>query len=320
MPVIVGSGVTLPPPTGGPPTSGPPPFDYATADWHAPDGSVWPLSNLGARYYLTEGLDGIDAAPISMAVDAHPMGGSMVRSVRSESRIITVPLFAYGLSRTEYLAVWRGLIDAFTQTSRLGPGRLRFTQPDGTAREISAWYSEGLKGKNTVQANWQLTAFSLFCEDPYFYDPAPTIIQREFAGSGSDFLAPYPTIGSSATLGRTDVLNPGGIRAWPTWHIEGPGSLLVATNHTTGKSFTLDPNADALPSPGDLIAGDVVTITTRPQSVRGPDDSIWTAALNWPGAELWPLEPGINDVEFAMTGSGAGTLVRLTFDAKFESA
>ena len=87
---------------------------------------------------------------------------------------------------------------------------------------------------------------------------------------------------------------------------------MTATNHTAADAqFTLT---------YDLAAGQQITITTLRPTVRGPTGQNLTGSLDWPACELWPLLPGINDVEFQVSGSGTGTGITLEYYPRFEAA
>lgn len=312
MPIFAGTGVT------------PPPIvleRIATSDatWIEADGTVWPLTAVDVGYFMTNGVKGLDAAPITLTTVPDPRGGDQLVAARPESRYLTVPMYAWGRDHLGFVENWRGVIRAFTRTSRIGPGWFRVDRPDGTARQIQAYYVDGGDGTTGVGLLWEAAAVSLRCLDPYWQDVEQIDVRREYAATGNPFLAPFPSITSNWTLsGPVDVTNPGDVTAWPEWTITGPASSVVATNHTTGETFTLTPSAMG---GGDLDAGETVTISTRPWRVRGPGvNPVWTAALDFPGAVLWGLESGTNSVEFNVTGSGPGTSVTLAFKPRYELA
>jgi hypothetical protein len=195
-------------------------------------------------------------------------------------------------------------------TRRLGPGRLQIARPDGSVREILACYEAGFDGEPRQGWTYDTAVLALYCEDPYWRDVAPTTVLREFA-LGADFLRPFMTVSSSRTLGETQIDNRGDVEAWPAWTITGPASSVGATNSTTGEAFTLTHT---------LLAGQIVGITTDPPTVRGPAGEVLTGSLDWPGARLWALQPGVNDVDFQVGGSGPGTRIELSYYQRYETA
>jgi hypothetical protein len=99
----------------------------------------------------------------------------------------------------------------------------------------------------------------------------------------------------------------------------GPASILTATRDDTGESFSLNPSADDIDH-GDLEQGEYVTVQTDPPRVRFMDGSNWTGALDWPGAVLWSLPPGITKVTFDLDGAAAGSAVDMSFYPRYETA
>lgn len=290
----------------------------ASATWIDPTGTEWPLTDRSLGWCTLNAVAELGAAPVSIATIADPRGGSVPQHIQPVSRYITWPLHVWGDDHGQFLTRWRNLVRAFTRTRREGPGLLVVTRPDDSAREIEAFYSAGLPGTPGMGLLNDDAAITLYCPDPYWADRVPATVLREYGVWGS-YLDPYPSVSGSQVLGDTVLPNPGEVEAWPTWVITGPTSLITATNVSTGDSWVLDPNAAGI-AHGPLLAGETVTVTTRPPTVRGPAGEIWTAALNWPGATLWPLEPGDNAVTFTLAGAGAGSQVELTYKPRYETS
>jgi hypothetical protein len=318
MPIAVGASFIPPPP---PPPSPPDPTvtDRIQVVWTAPDGSDWPLTLDGQPWQLQNAAQLFGVAPVALATDPYPLFGARVRHDQPQPRIITLPVQVRAADSVTFRAAWRALGVAFAQTRRLGPGTLTVFYADGTSRQIRAWYQAGYDGQ--PGSGWfdDTAVVALFCEDPFWSDTVPTTVFRDHIAASSPFLNPFLTVSSSRTLGDTVINNPGDVEAWPVWTITGPTSGLDATNNTTGQSFSLDPNATDI-AHGNLLLGETVTITTLAPTVRGPGGAVWTAALNWPGARLWWLEPGDNHVTFSASGSGTGTSVTLRFYPRYELA
>ncbi len=314
MPLLVTAvPVVVPPPPPGPVTPpAPPPRSILT--WIAPDGTELPLttardSHLFGWFALDDvgGLWG--AAPVSHVRDPHPRGGTRRRHTRFEQRTITLPLFMRGRDHVEFVAMWQRLSRLFTMTSWRGPARLRVARPDGGLREVFAEYDDGFDGQPAQGYTFDTVVLSLYCDDPYWRDVTPTTVVREFV-VGAPYLNPYPRVSPAGVLGRSQIVNAGDVRTWPQWTISGPASALVAANQTNRQSFTLTHN---------LPAGQRITLTTDPPTVRGPAGEVLTDAIDWPGARLWPLEPGVNQVDFQATGSGPGTKVELSYVQLWET-
>lgn len=317
MPLLAGA--LAPPPPPAPPVIRPQGTrDAAQARWIAPDGSVWPLTQPDLGWFTLDAVTGLGAAPINVSTDAAPRGGTTVRHVQPQARLITWAMHVGGETTTEFLDRYRRLARAFTMTRRRGPGRLIIRRSTGEEREILAWYQEGFDGQPGAGHLWDDFVLTLYCPDPYFRAVEPLVEARE-QGTTATHLSPYPYVSSGQVLGQTTLYNPGDVEAWPSWSIRGPATLITVANNTTGESFVVNPNAAAL-AHGNLLTGEVVTVETEPPSVRGPAGQVWTAALNFPGATLFALDPGDNAVTFTADGSGPGTRVALSFHPRYETA
>lgn len=287
------------------------------ATWTAPDGSVWSLTDTSPDlgWFTTKGPSGWGANPIELVTDPLPRGGEQVRFIRQESRRITWPLHIWGDNHQQFTGRYRDLLRAFTMTThRRTPGILTVYRPDGGARQIVAYYEAGFggeSGENWLSANPVLT---LFCPDGYWQDVTPTVVSRAQAGGDSgesSFYSPFINVNSSQVLGRTDIENSGEIEAWPAWVITGPMAKVTAVNWTVGVRFALT---------YALTEGQQIRITTNRPTVRGPGDTNLTGFLDWPSAVLWPLMPGVNDIEFQVDNAGASTRIELSFQARYEGA
>lgn len=291
--------------------------ETATATWIDPSGTAWPLTNPDLGYFTLDAVTGLGATPINLTVDAAPRGGKTVRHIQPDSRTILWPLHMYGTSHVEFMQRYRALARAFTRTRREGPGTLVVARPDGTEREIQAYYEQGFDNQPGQGFLNDDVVLSLFCPDGYWRDRSALNQIRAYAVSGSH-LNPYPTISSSQVLGATTLSNPGEAEAYPVWTITGPATLITVSNVDTGEGFIIDPNATGI-AHGNLLTGETVTVTTEPPAIRGPAGQVWTAALNWPGAVLFPIDPGLTNVNFTVAGSGPGTSISLTFQPRYET-
>lgn len=296
-----------------------PEIGYASITYVDPTGKRWPMTDLAADWYtLAEGVSGLGAAPYELTTDPHPRGGSRLRHVQPQARSIVWPVLVKGADHTAFTATWRSLARAFARTLREGPGWLEVARPDGSARRIAVYYSDGWdgQGRTATGITWDSAVLTLYCEDPYWLDVQAQTVHRE-TGAGVDYLAPYPSVSSSQVLGATTVENRGDVDVWPEWHITGPATSITFTREDTGQAFTLDMEATAH---GALLAGETVTISTDPPRVRSGTGENLVAGLNWPEAVLWSLPPGETPVTFQLAGAETGSAVDLTYYPRYETA
>lgn len=314
MPVLVGT-ITTPTPTppGGPTTPARP------ADpgrpyllWIAPDGTEVHLTSDSELHFALDGWSNVTGvAPVSIVADPHPRGGTRVRHIQAQPRVMAIPVRVRADTHMELVQGWRFIGSKFAQTRRLGPGTLRLLRPDGTGRDILAYYQAGMDGEPGQGHTWDTAVLSLYCEDPFWRSSQAVALPYAYLGSAVSYLNPYLTVTPSNILGATSAVNDGDVEAWPVWEITGPATGLTATNNTTGESFTLT---------ATLTGGQVARITTDPPTVRGPADAIWTDKLSWPGAVLWGLQPGRNDVTFSVAGATSETRLVLSYVPRYETA
>lgn len=315
MPLAVPAERLSPPPPPGTSLAAKPQVGTMRATWTSPDGEVIQLTGPhDVHGWLTRrDIAGWGAAPVTIVTDPLARGGVSVRHQRAEPRRLTWPLHVYGDTHIEFLGRYRRLMRAFTLTKYKGPGLLTIARPDASARAIQCLLEDGFGGEAGENLRFANPVLTLFCPDGFWRDTEVQYVRREYVGATKPYLNPYLTVSSSQVLGETTIVNPGDVEAWPSWRITGPATQLVATNHTTGESFTLTYT---------LLAGEVATITITPDRalVRGPAGQNLVSALNWPGASLWALLPGVNEVDFQLNGSGLGTQVELSYYPRYETA
>jgi hypothetical protein len=150
-----------------------------------------------------------------------------------------------GRRRTlEFIARWRQLARAFTQTRRLGAGTLALAQPDGSARQIRAWYHSGFDQVPRAGWSYDTAILSLYCEDPYWSDTTPTVVTRTYQAAGR--VVHHPVVPQDVELAdprRHRGQQPGrDVEAWPVWTITGPASRPSPPRTTRpARAFIADP-------------------------------------------------------------------------------
>lgn len=282
---------------------------YAT--WTDPDNNAFELSNRNddSGWFTLDGPGGWGAPVFELVTDPLARGGVNLRFVRAQPARITWPLYIWGDTHMQLVQRWRALRKAFLLTlHRQTPGVLRVARPDGTAREIQAYYEDGFAGEPGEAWMFTKPVLTLMCPDGFWRDAVDTIVPFSY-GIGTSFLAPYPQTSPSQVLGSTTISNSGDVEAWPRWTVTGPMVALTGSNDTTGQSFQLTYT---------LTAGQVLTIDTANPAVTGPAGQNLVGQLNWPAAYLWPLVTGNNSVQINVSGAAAGTSVQLAYRARYD--
>lgn len=290
--------------------------------WIDPDGTEWPLSNISESqgWFTIKGPSGWGAAPIDFATDSLPRGGESVRFIQSKPSTIQWPLEIFGATHDQFVRRYRRISRAFTLTTRRGrPGKLRVQRPDGTTREIEAFYADGLGGEAEQNHLFARPVISLYCPEGKWRAIDPVVAVRTFTpttggGGGSDpgtpgdpgtgtavtFFSPFLSVTSSKVVGS-------GAPPVPTDDGEGDGD----GGSSTG---TVDPNSQTtITNGGDVEAWPVwtitgpmtqlrawnvtlgtrfalsytlgaeqtITITTDRPTVRGPGDANLSKYIDW---------------------------------------
>lgn len=269
-------------------------------EWVDTQGIVRDLSHATSpNLFVAKGATGLGAPPVEIVADKLPWAaGSIARYVQTKPAEIDLPIYvgASGIGglidATDDLRAWFDTGDERRQQY----GYLRITRPsDDAVRQIACLYQGGLDGSMAEGSpSYTVVVVSLLAPDPYWTDITET-------------QAVYTQANIGAALG---VVNSGDVDAYPIWTITGPASNIVLTNQTTGKVLSLTANGGLT-----LLAGDTLTIDTRPSSQRttlpiiNQNGASFYNRVN-AGGSLWWLNRGANTFTIAASGtSGATTFI-----------
>lgn len=315
MPIIAGTGAVPAPPPVDPARPGRLPPKRIV--WTSATGDVLDLTG-GQGYTCLPGRNGFGLPPREVAAADLPDGGASLQSIRDQARMLAIPLRVQGTTQAEYLERLRRLQAAMRHPVRDGiaqPGVLTVALPDGSRRSIAAYYHGGLSGEEEPLDDLLLKMgtfpnFELIALDPYW--TGGQVSQQWRASAGRAFFGPMPLqLAASQVLGSVTVDLPGDADSFPVWTISGPG-IPTITNVTSGRSFAF---ADA------IAPGTVVTVDTRPDRLTVLDDQgtdLYDKLATWP--DLWPLEPGRNELTVEMADADASSLIGFTADVRWQAA
>lgn len=280
-----------------------------------PDGQSWPLSDRDSGVVATA-CAGISGPQPSLTATNLPSGGAVPQFYRTATRPIVMGVFVEGSTQAEFLArmdAWAWAI----WTERNGepaPGTLIVARPDGTSRQIPVLCTDGGDQSDDDASKsgltWSTFALTWQALDPLWEDASPTVLQ--FGVYSASGVPPMPPVqlAPPTLLGQTEVVNTGNAESYPVWTITGPGQPTI-TNTTTGRSFGLDVS---------LSAGETVTVDTRPtkqSAVDGDGDDRWSDLVKSSPRDLWPLVPGLNELNLSLVGSGSGSQVVLSYTRRW---
>ncbi|MEV1096488.1 phage tail family protein [Streptomyces sp. NPDC049952] len=285
--------------------------------WTSSSGRVTSLSDFDdwrSGAFVMPGVAGTGLPDYTYFTDQSPaFAGVVVRGVRAGPRPITIPLHIWGLDRLSCLDRFHRIVEDLDPT--YGPGTLTFTESDGSARRISAYYADGFNGQDDDEKwgrHWMTAVLVFNAPSPYFLGEDRTVTFQ--VGGGSDTALPILPwkVRDSQVLGAVKVINLGKVDTYPMWTIKGPATAATVTNTTTGESFVLTKT---------MSSSDTAVIDTR----EGIKSALMNGSTNlWPNLGttpvLWPLRPGSNDVSLTVTGTTGDSSVQLSYTARYNSA
>lgn len=230
----------------------------------APDGFQYPLFG-GSRVLLA--WQDFGMPPIDYLTERGPFQhGETVRDYRFRSRTVTLSLFEGGRCRQDWYCHEGQLVDALrpNRSSTAQGGKLLVVLPDYTEREIGARIARGPGGNWNAQGD-RLGAdlaetMQFFCEDPFWNDVAPNLVEAVIDIDSSCLPVCLPTCLGANIINQTfDVLYCG------TWDgdtltilITGPIQAPIVRNLTTGKQIKLNYT---------VAVGEAITIDIQPNQV-----------------------------------------------------
>jgi hypothetical protein len=296
--------------------------------YEGPNGVVTDLSGLDGIDEL--GVQGAGMPSYDLLTRSVPGGtGEIVEAVQARSRTVTVPIAVQSRTRSG-----RALEDRLEQLADAlapedGPGRLLATRADDLGqpltyldedgvtrrtrtRALRCWFQGGMETDLSWQGGsyggfWLIGGLVLYADRAY-YEPLVPQMRRFTSPKPVDWFPFLPlVIGGDSAIGGSIETNPGAIEAWPVIRVEHPGTLLRATNLTTGESWSVITNASE---------GQAVTVDTRPPWLGGGktvsrDDGL--SLYDQLDGSLWPLARGQNQLQIEVVNGTADSLVTFTY-------
>lgn len=223
--------------------------------------------------------------------------GEVHDGVRIEPRIFAVPLLVQATSEQDVddaLQELAGILDPTCES----PCRIVYQRPDGSAREIFAWYESGGARANVRYGESRYVRVPLVfkAQRPYW---------RSTTDSESNIGGTIPDAWFASSL-HLQLTNPGDVDTWPRWQFAaingGTMRNIEVFSLDAGRSFRL---------PNTFAINDVVHIDTDPraQAVELNADPAYQNIMD-PISQFFPLRPGVNDLIVRARGdfqNGAAT-------------
>lgn len=267
------------------------------------DGTSIELAD-GAGYAVQAGAQGLDDPTLDF-LEHTPAGwdGSIVDSILAEAREVFLPL---QLHSTDLMAL-RLLKQSLTSylNPRRGPVTLKVTLPDATSRLIDGYYRPvpGTMDASNWGVSWQNLGIVIRCPQPFWRSEIDWKVTWKQDDSRPAILPilPLGPADSNALGASNPVTIEGDVETYPVWSIMGPLTACTITDVGTGRTFTLT---------ASISTGETWIVDTRRgrQGVFDNTGARSRASLN-AGADLFPLQPGISQVETTVIGASDGAQV-----------
>lgn len=240
--------------------------------------------------------------------------GASYRGARHDERLAIIPVVVPGPQEgRDELRRWAKALDPLK-----GQGTLTVVQGPWAGRQLLCVYETGLED---FQEEWPLlglTELAFRACEPYWQDSAES---SSVATINSTAYPWFPFAGSWAAqpliLGASDVFasltiqNIGDVQTWPVITATGPGQDLHITNQTTGQDLLLS---------GNVPAGSVVQIDTRPGHKTVTQDGANAFPRLSATSSLWPLVAGSNRVAIGFAAGTAQSSVRFAWRQRWLAA
>jgi hypothetical protein len=259
----------------------------------------------GLGIVVQPGVEGLDDPTLTfLERSGAGLDGAEVEQILADPRDVVLPLYL----KTGSLGELRALKDRIRQYTnpKTGPFTVRAGLSDGTGRLIDGYYRAGMDTTMSADTYWSDSQkLSVICHAGQPFWRAEQDISVEWATpTGRRPLLPILPLGpgAGALIGNTNPVTVAGqVPTYPVWYITGPIESIVFLDVGTGRTFTFT---------ASVAGGDTWTIDTRPgrKGVFDQDGARQRSTLN-PGADLFPLQPGVSAIQTTATGTDTGTKI-----------
>ncbi len=250
---------------------------------------------------------GFGAAPRTFTEDRFPnIAGTRHQLTTIEPRDLAMRCVFLGSGVLDY----RGLIRSWIGWLESGPGALKVFS-GGEVRVIDCRYAGGLEldeTSGTASATMQEAVISFRAFDPLFRAASPEFVAFPLIES-PPFLPLLPMSVAASTTRDTGLLKSrGDADAWPVWQVTGPGSNLVLTDVSNGRTLRWE---------GSLAAGQTLTIDTRQDMVRYGDGG---SAYRHLRGDYWPVPPGETRVALTLDNAVVASGLTVSYVPRYRSS
>lgn len=289
-----------PPPTGLQPWI---PDDCETMEYRNPQGEV-------VRFRMLAGAKGRLMPPVKVSTLPVPiMNGSRYLGAQHGEALLSIPVaFPGTLTDRAELRRWARVLDPVGK----GEGVLSVVNGPGAGRQLLCTYDAGMDELEEVHPNVNLGVLLFRAAWPYWQASTEQSVSVRQGDTDRTWFPFLPLIlGASDAFAVFNVGNSGDVPAWPVFTIVGPGTAIKAENLTTGQAWQIT---------GAVPAGSQLVVDTRPGAKSVTIDGVNSYTRLVLGSELWPLQPGLNQVQLSMALTSPAAIATLTWRDAWLSA
>lgn len=267
--------------------------------------------------YVVENYEGFGMPPLHRLTERGPLQhGESDRGYRLDPRMIQLVLMLRANDWAEFYSRRQELINQLSPTLDAALN-LRFTQPDGTVRQVDCYCAEGpqFSKRDAFRYAGQRAAVRLICPDPAWYDPTRQSVRivGETGGSGFAFPMAVPwTFGGTTVGAETAIVYTGSWIEYPEIEIIGPVSDPRIEHLDTGEVLDFDGTT--------IVDGDSYIIDLRygyKTVVNGSGLNKISDLTADSDLATWHLIPGTNNLQFSGTSAGTNTAIVVRWYRRF---
>lgn len=232
-----------------------------------------------------------------------------------DSRNLQLGIHVRGLTRNDMYSFRHSLARKLRKINSV-LGKLRYTYPDGTQRQIDCDYVGGLGFASNQESHLGKSfrdTIRFFAPSPFWYNPAQTVetLASVTPITTTTYPLRYPRgFTSSDLFTTTTITNNGDIEIGPIFTINGPCSNIVLTNNTTQKTLTIDIV---------LIVGETIHINTEFgfRSAEKTDGFTVTNIFHTISGDFWTLDLDNNEIDVSVIDASNNTEVIIKYFDKY---
>lgn len=269
------------------------------------------VSLTGYGVEALSGVTGLGLPPVAVNWIEGAGDGATYRGERIQPRDVDIPLYIRARDRADLELTLSRLNIMLTQQVTIW-----WVEDDGTEWGLVTHRMGGgvyAYGDDTIgETEWR-SVVTLRAGDPLWTAryPATRVVTSSSSGrgllKGTTSLNMLRISGNSAS-GPVLFENPGDVKAWPVWTVEGP----IAPDATHNALQVVSPTGDQFIWNGTLSAGQTLTIDTRRAKVYDQTGANRYAGLAT-APRFWPIPPRSSQATVTAFGTTGSTRITATW-------